>query len=110
MTLNFRLIISDMESEAILKAAILDMSVVEFYYDGLRRIVWPHALGVTSKGNVALRAYQVDGQSKSGKIPDWHLFTVDKILALSMVTESFDGPASGYRKGDSSLQVIIMEL
>ena len=44
--------------------AIQEKRILTFEYDGYPRIVEPHAHGVTSKGNEALRCYQTAGGSK----------------------------------------------
>lgn len=46
-------------------AAIRDLELIEFEYDGLRRVVAPYCHGFTTKGEV-LRAIQVGGESRSG--------------------------------------------
>jgi len=86
------------------------MNLLEFEYKGHRRIVEPHTYGVTLKGNELLRAYQTDGTSDSGKVPDWRLFSVNKIEKLLIRDDSFSEPRFGYKPGDSAMDKIYCEI
>lgn len=88
--------------------AIQNKKVIEFNYDGLQRIVEPHTYGVSSAGNDVLSAYQIRGQSNSG-LPDWKLFTVDKISGLIILDETFTAE-QGYTRGDSRMTSIYCEI
>jgi predicted DNA-binding transcriptional regulator YafY len=90
--------------------AIENQNVLEFYYKGHLRIVEPHAFGVTIKGNEILRAYQIDGTSDSGDVPDWRLFSTNKIEQLTTRTETFSGTRSGYTPADSAMDEIYCEI
>lgn len=91
-------------------SAIENMNVIEFHYNGHWRVVEPHAYGVTPKGNEVLRAYQKDGTSDSGKVPDWRLFSVNKIEGLKIIDDTFSKPRLGYKVGDSAMSEIYCEL
>jgi hypothetical protein len=80
--------------------------VLEFTYDGYNRIVEPHCHGYSSKGNESLRAFQVAGGSKSGKVPSWKLFTVSKIGAVTKTGDRFSGTRPGYNPQDSAMDRI----
>lgn len=80
--------------------------LLKFTYDGRQRVVEPHCHGYTTKGNEALRAYQVAGGSNSGKVPDWKLFTVAKMSNLTLMSDSFSGTRSGYNPRDSAMATI----
>lgn len=95
---------------AIIREAISKMKRIEFYYDGGRRVVEPHCLGVTTDGNPALRGYQVSGFSVSGTIPDWRMFVLSKMSSLSVLDETFYSPRPGYRRGDRGMDSIVAEL
>jgi predicted DNA-binding transcriptional regulator YafY len=90
--------------------AIENMNLLEFNYKGHKRIVEPHAYGITTKSNEILRAYQTDGTSDSGKVPDWRLFSVNKIEGLRILDETFTKPRYGYKVGDSAMAEIYCEL
>jgi hypothetical protein len=90
--------------------AINNRNLLEFYYDGHHRIAEPHTFGVSTKGNDSLSAYQIEGTSDKGSVPDWKLFTVSKIVGLKISDKTFSGTRSGYRKGDSRMSKIYAEL
>lgn len=89
--------------------AINSQNLIEFYYDGELRVVEPHCLGYTTKGNLSLRAYQVDGYSSSGKL-GWKLYNLDKADGVSVLDETFEEPRSGYNSNDSAMTEIICAL
>jgi hypothetical protein len=89
--------------------AIGNMNLIEFYYNGGIRTVEPHCLGVTTAGNQGLRAYQTSGYSESGKM-GWKMFDLSNARNISIVNETFDGPRTGYKKGDKGMTQIYCEL
>ncbi|WP_294324487.1 hypothetical protein [uncultured Chryseobacterium sp.] len=90
--------------------AIENRNLLEFSYDGHHRVVEPHTFGVSTKGNDSLSAYQVEGTSDQGIVPDWKLFTVTKIMGLKKSDKTFSGTRPGYTKGDSRMSKIYAEL
>lgn len=90
-------------------AAIENKSILEFTYDGESRTVEPHCYGVTTKGNEAIRAFQVDGHSSSGKM-GWKLYDLSKAENINVLDEIFSDPRPGYRKGDKGMDEIYFEL
>jgi len=91
--------------------AIENRNLLRFYYKDHLRVVEPHAYGKTSKGNEILRAYQVDGTSDSGSVPDWRLFSINKIERLTVLfDDTFLKPRIGYKSGDSAMDIIYCEL
>jgi hypothetical protein len=93
----------------IIREAIENMQLIEFYYEGGRRTVEPHCYGQSSKGNDVIRAYQVNGYSSSGKM-GWKLYDLSKVSSLTLLSENFDSPRSGYRRGDSAMSSIYSQL
>jgi len=90
--------------------AIENRKLLEFYYKNHYRIVEPHTFGISSKGNENLSAFQIDGTSERNNVPDWGLFSIDKIVALKILNESFLGTRIKYTKGDSRMIEIYKEL
>ena len=90
--------------------AIENYNLLEFQYDGHYRVVEPHTYGVSTKGNDTLSAYQVEGTSDRGNVPDWKQFTISKIVGLKKLDENFSGTRDGYTKGDSRMSEIYAEL
>lgn len=89
--------------------AIENKKLIEFLYDGESRIVEPHCYGVTTKGNDAIRAFQVDGYSSSGKM-GWKLYDLSKVDDLNISGKTFYSPRPGYKKGDRGMDDIYCEL
>lgn len=90
--------------------AIENRNLLEFHYDGHYRLIEPHTFGVSSKGNDTLSAYQTEGTSDRGKVPDWKQFTVSKIVGLKTLENTFSGTREGYTRGDSRMSEIYAEL
>lgn len=89
-----------------LSRAIAMRQVVTFSYDGLPRVVEPFLLGTTTAGRLALRGYQTEGGSKSGIVPGWHLFSIDKIVGISMSPATFSGMRPLYNPSDKAMSSI----
>jgi len=79
-------------------------------YDGYSRLVEVHAVGKTTKGNVAMRVFQVGGGSVSGETFGWKLMTIDKSYSLHITTTPSEAPRPGYVRGDRGMADIYGEL
>jgi predicted DNA-binding transcriptional regulator YafY len=90
--------------------AIENRKLLEFCYKDHYRLVEPHTFGVSSKGNENLSVFQIDGTSERNNVPDWGLFTIDKIVDLKVLNETFEGTRPKYTKGDSRMIEIYKEL
>jgi len=90
--------------------AIENRKLLEFFYKDHYRVVEPHTFGVSSKGNENLSAFQIDGTSERNNVPDWGLYTIDKIVNLKILNENFVGTRPKYTKGDSRMIEIFAEL
>ncbi len=90
-------------------AAIETKSLLEFTYDGESRIVEPHCYGLTTKGNEAIRAFQVDGYSSSGKM-GWKMYDLSKAEDINVLEDKFSSSRPGYRKRDKGMDEIFIEL
>lgn len=87
-----------------IEKAIRDQKVISFKYGDKKRIVEPHCLGETHKGKTVLRAYQVDGESGSTKIPGWALFEIAKIERARRTKKDFSVRLQeGYKATDKSM-------
>ena len=89
--------------------AIRERLVLTFWYDGHNRVVIPATLGLTSTGKPTFRGYQTGGTCKHGTLPQWKLFTLSKIIKLSMTAATFSDPPQ-YRRGDRGFARIYAEL
>lgn len=90
--------------------AIQSRQILTFTYDGQPRTVEPHAYGLSTAGNKVIRVYQTAGRSNSGRVPDWTLMTVSKIVGLTMTGSSFSSARPGYKRGDSAMTNIYAQL
>ncbi len=77
--------------EGIIRTAIAERRLVEFSLQGLRRIAELHLYG-TYRGARQLLVYQVGGESKSGKLPDWRRVDVAQLSELQLLEDRFPGP------------------
>jgi WYL domain len=86
--------------------AILNHQVIEFAYQGYRRIVEPYLLGIHEAGEPILLGYQTAGASQSGDIPGWRTFITTAIGDVEMTGTSFAGPRSDFNPfGHSMLEI-----
>lgn len=90
--------------------AIEKMCILNFYYDGFKREVEPHACGNDSKGNDVMRAYQVSGGSESNEYTGWKLFEISKMNYLELTAMKFSGPRPGYKRDDKAMRRIYCQL
>ena len=82
-----------------------------------RRLIYPVAYGLTSKGNPVIRAFQPQGSSKRGlttppnnrEYPKWKYFRVDRIKLWRMIqSQTFtDKGMEGFNEnGDDSMSIV----
>src|SRR5687768_10989121 len=76
-----------------LYSAIEKKCLIEFEYQALNRIAEPHDYGMIN-GIEQLLVYQVGGESRSSKLPDWRLIRVAEIRQLRILDERFPGGRS----------------
>ncbi len=53
--------------------------LIVFRYSDTDRVAAPFVLGISSEGNPLLRAYQLEGSSRSGKGDGWRMFQIRKM-------------------------------
>ena len=86
-----------------LRSAIQRKRLIEFEYQDLHRVVEPHDYGLLNRVEQLL-AYQVAGQSRSMKLPDWRLIRVTEIKQFRILDEQFPGgrsvPSGKHKKWD----------
>jgi hypothetical protein len=78
----------------LLCAAINNKRLIEFHYKTCRRIAEPHDYGVID-GMKKLLAYQVQGESQSGRLPAWRWAEMDGINRVTSTTRKVCGSATG---------------
>jgi hypothetical protein len=90
---------------SVLKSAIEGRRVIRLWYEPGIRLIEPHCLGISSKGDHLLRAFQTEGASASGEHANWKLFRVDRIQMLPEDTgELFAGPRPEYNPDDRAMK------
>lgn len=70
--------------------AIQTLTVVEFSYDGYRRVYWPYILGETKKGETEVFGWQQ--LSGKGCQPDFRQFRQKNVTGLIATAQSFARP------------------
>lgn len=74
----------------IIAQAIDNLAVIEFGYDGYRRVFWPYVLGTTKKGETEVFGWQQ--LSGKGGAPDFRRFRVDGMTGLVVTGSHFARP------------------
>jgi len=83
---------------------------IDFQYEGKTRLVEVHAVGISTAGNPVLRGYQIGGQSETGVVPIWRLFTIKKIFDFPAIVDmKAEAPRPGYKLGDKGMSEIFFE-
>jgi len=80
----------DPETDRLIRTAIAQMRLVRFRLGGLLRIAEPHDYGIM-KGTLRLFVFQVGGESRSGRLPDWRLVTLAEASAFELLDRTFSG-------------------
>jgi hypothetical protein len=83
--------------------AIKNKRLIQFEYQDCDRTAEPHDYGIL-KGVEQVLVYQIGGESKSKRLPDWRFIKVPKIKQLKVLEESFPGgrtvPSGKHKKWD----------
>lgn len=98
-----------MDKVEIINKAIRNKKLISFWYDGGLRIVEPFLTGIHyTTGNISLRAWWVKGFSKSNKVnPNWRLFTIENMIQVQILDESFLGRRQYYNPRDTQMSRIL---
>ncbi|OCB70134.1 hypothetical protein B0A79_01335 [Flavobacterium piscis] len=88
--------------------AIENQNIIEFSYEGKSRVVEPHCYGKTTAGNEAIRAYQIDGFSSSGKM-GWKIYDLRKADDIEVTNDTFS-TRNDYKRGDQGMSEIYAEI
>lgn len=87
-----------MDIENTLSQAMTQRKWVNFSYEGKAvRKVAPHVLFLDSAQNKLLDAYQQQGYSQTGHLPNWRTFLLEKIEDMHVLNEHFE-IAPGYNR------------
>jgi predicted DNA-binding transcriptional regulator YafY len=100
--------------------SIRNKKVIAIYYDGNDnggkgyRTIEPVCLGYSKKGNLVLRAWEIEGKSysrdkKGNPIPGWRLFRLDKIFTYKPTMDSFVDMRPNYNpNGDKTMTRVLL--
>ena len=83
----------DHSAEALLAQAVRSRRVVTASYTSSGRtgvrVLYPHVLYRSIPGELLLDAFQVDGPTGSGRLPDWRVFKVSGLRDIEVQTAVF---------------------
>jgi hypothetical protein len=87
--------------------AIRKHRLLEFEYDGLRRVVAPYCHGVSTRDVESLRAVQIRGStSRTGGLGFGKLWTVAKMTDVRLTNEAFVPDDPNYNPDDRGMKSI----
>ncbi|MHB1417812.1 MAG: hypothetical protein ACYC1C_21390 [Chloroflexota bacterium] len=92
-----------------LQVAIRERLRVSISYQGAERVLDPYLVGITPKGNKALRAHQVRGHSASGRLPAWRLYLIDSIDRIELLEDHFEVNAA-YNPDDKGMVKVLFRI
>ncbi len=76
--------------DAIIRGAIRDKRLVSFSLHGCVRVAEPHDYGIRN-GEPQLLVYQVGGESRSGKLPNWRWVILSHATGFALLDQTFAG-------------------
>lgn len=92
-----------------IRQAISEKRLTEFMYQGFQRIAEIHIYGVKD-GVRQILVYQVRGQSKSGRLPNWRRVNLREVTGLRLLNETFTGrranPSGEHSEWDQKLALV----
>lgn len=94
----------------IIKKAIANKQLLEFFYNGKIRIVEPYTFGCSHKGDDTLSAFQIEGGSNSSKDLGWRQFIIENIESLVLLDSNFNSIRDGYNPNDSRMSEIYITI
>jgi len=113
-------LINEMASLGDVQDSIKKKKVMVIYYDGDDnggkgyRTIEPVCVGYSKKGNLVLRAWELEGSSWSAQnrgnvLPGWRLFRLDKIFTYRPTMDNFIEMRPKYNPdGDKSMERVII--
>ena len=94
--------------EEIVKQGIRERRVLEFVYDGHRRVAEPHVYGIKG-GKRGILVYQIGGSSSTGNM-GWKRCYLYKISGMKITDENFPGSrpnwSGKHSKWDTTIVVV----
>jgi hypothetical protein len=91
-----------------LMSAIENREPVLVHYNGEVRPIEPHLLGRTTRGNLAVRVWQLAGGSRSQHpVPGWRMMRLDRITHLERIDAIARVPRPEYNPDDQHMAEIL---
>jgi hypothetical protein len=94
-------------TSAEIRRAIREHRLLEFDYNGLKRVVAPYCYGVSTRDVEVLRAVQVGGSSSSGRFGFGKLWSIDEMTNVRVAAASFVPNDPNYNPNDSAMKTIL---
>ena len=91
-------------AEALVRAG-LEHRTVTLVYEGLRRVVEPHLVGIHEAGEPMVAAFQTGGFSHSGDLPGWRTFITTKVESVDPRDETFTPRSDCERMAEGMVEV-----
>jgi hypothetical protein len=96
---------ADLTPAELLVRAVLEHRTVTLVYEGLRRVVEPHLIGLHEAGEPMVSAFQTGGFSHSGDLPGWRTFITTKVQSVDLREETFTPRTDSDRMAEGMLEV-----
>ncbi|HEX2218556.1 MAG TPA: hypothetical protein VHG35_07105 [Gemmatimonadales bacterium] len=96
---------ADLSPAELLVRAVLDHRTVTLVYEGLRRVVEPHLIGIHEAGEPMVAAFQTGGFSHSGDLPGWRTFITTKVESVDLRDETFTPRSDCDRMAEGMVEV-----
>lgn len=90
--------------------AISRRLLLMFAYSDSVRVVEPHLCAVNSAGNIVMSGWMLPGYSRSDPDGAWRSFLLERMWAVQMLPQHFDGSRPGYNPTDSHMRRVICAL
>ncbi len=84
--------ISIEEAIEMIVKAIVENQRLRIVYNGSERLVDPYVFGYSSEENPLFKAFQVEGESLSGKGAGWRVFQVKKLEEITPEIDQYRRP------------------
>lgn len=72
-----------------------------------RRVIQPTTLGISSSGNMIVRAYQPYGDTQT-RVPNWKTFLLDSIDDWKPTNKVFNAPPNYNPNGDKTMSTVLL--
>lgn len=89
--------------DSLICTAIGNKQIITFEYEQELRIVEPYRVGISTKQNKVLRAFQLKNSNKPNEKPDWRLFDLSRIRRIQLLPDYYTNLRTGYGFEDKQM-------